>query len=233
MQFCSMLSATKGILLRKVKYSDTSLILTFFTEEFGVRSYMYKGAKSKKNKVSLNSLAIIRIVGFGKDSSNLMFVKELHADPSLHSIYTDMKKAGVVLFLNEVLQKVLREESSNPPLFAFIYNSLLQFNSEPFNPNFHVSFLLQLTKYLGFGPRIVPGKFFNLEQGESTDTVIDGVCITGSIYSLFKRALENGIIECNREERQELLQNVLLYYQLHDESVKEIKSKPVLEAVFD
>ena len=41
---------TKGIVLRTVKYGDTSLVVTIFTELFGVQTYLVNGVRSSKNK---------------------------------------------------------------------------------------------------------------------------------------------------------------------------------------
>jgi DNA repair protein RecO (recombination protein O) len=41
-----MLHKTKGLVLRAVKYGETSLVVTMFTELFGVQSYMVNGVRT-------------------------------------------------------------------------------------------------------------------------------------------------------------------------------------------
>ena len=45
-----MLHNTKGIVLRVTKYGDTSIIMTAYTELFGVQQYMVKGVRVTSKK---------------------------------------------------------------------------------------------------------------------------------------------------------------------------------------
>ena len=49
-----MVHKTKGIILRSVKYGETSLIVTAFTELFGLQSYLVNGVRTvSKKKVEI------------------------------------------------------------------------------------------------------------------------------------------------------------------------------------
>ena len=50
-----MIQTTKGIILRSVKYGETSLVVTVFTEMFGLQSYMVNGVRTASKKGSSKS----------------------------------------------------------------------------------------------------------------------------------------------------------------------------------
>ena len=43
-----MLHSTKGIVLRTIKYGDTSIVVAIYTELFGVQSYLVNGVRTEK-----------------------------------------------------------------------------------------------------------------------------------------------------------------------------------------
>jgi DNA repair protein RecO (recombination protein O) len=45
-----MIHNTKGIVLRVTKYGDTSIIMSAYTELFGLQQYMIKGARVTSKK---------------------------------------------------------------------------------------------------------------------------------------------------------------------------------------
>ena len=45
-----MIHKTKGIVLRAVKYGETSLVVTIFTELFGLQSYLVNGVRTPTKK---------------------------------------------------------------------------------------------------------------------------------------------------------------------------------------
>ena len=79
-----------------------------------------------------------------------------------------MDKIAVMLFLSEVLSSALREEEANTSLFNYITNSLYWFDMQDDIANFHILFLLSLTKHLGFYPDVRDKEqqpYFDLENG--------------------------------------------------------------------
>ena len=49
------MNTTTGIVLQKIDYSETSLIVKVLTAEFGLKSFIYQGAKRSKKKGQLVS----------------------------------------------------------------------------------------------------------------------------------------------------------------------------------
>jgi len=47
-----MLHSTAGIVLRNIKYGETSVVVTIFTELFGVQSYLINGVRVASTKTA-------------------------------------------------------------------------------------------------------------------------------------------------------------------------------------
>jgi DNA repair protein RecO (recombination protein O) len=76
-----MIHKTKGIVLRSVKYGETSVIVTILTELFGLQSYLVNGIRKQSGKpVSKqdcsNPLAILDLVIYHQETKNLQRLKE-------------------------------------------------------------------------------------------------------------------------------------------------------------
>jgi len=167
-----MIAKTQGIVFHQIKYSESSLIVKIYTREFGIQSYLLKGLRSKKSKISpalLQHLSLLDIVASHKEKSNLHYIREIHSAHQYASIPYDMTKSSITLFVNELLMKAIREEEPNTALFDFVFQSMqwLDLASENY-VNFHLIFSMQLCRYLGFYPRGVYAPstpYFDLEEG--------------------------------------------------------------------
>lgn len=151
-----MLQKTRGIVLRSLKYGETGLITTIYTEAFGRMAFIMQGIHGKRTSVKgnlLKQLFLLEMEVDYKPGRELQRVKEIKNISPFGSIPFGIVKSSQALFLAEVLEKVLREEESRPDLFGFLYRSIqvLDLFEDGIN-NFHLIFLIQLTRYLGFGP---------------------------------------------------------------------------------
>jgi DNA repair protein RecO (recombination protein O) len=152
-----MLHKTRGIVFHVTEYSESSVVAKIYTELFGLQSYLINSARKKSPKIkpaSLQPLSLIDLMVYHKERSGLQRLAEARTQPALKSIPFDIRKSSIVLFINEVLLKSVKEEESNRALFDFIFSSveLLDLQDEV-QSDFHLVFLLQLTKYLGFYPQ--------------------------------------------------------------------------------
>ena len=111
-----------------------------------------------------------------------------------------MNKLSVVLFLSEVLSAALKEEEANPSLFQFLSNSLSWFDVQDNVANFHIFFLLSLTKHLGFFPDInhqnLP--YFDLENGCFTAHKSEHLVDDATLVSVLKSYLGTTFDEIER-----------------------------------
>jgi DNA repair protein RecO (recombination protein O) len=239
-----MLHKTRGLVFRTIRYSETSIIVHIYTELFGLRAYLVSGAHSKKAKIKASlfqPLALLEMNVSNRENSSMQRISDLAPAHAWQSISFDMRKGAVLMFLNEMLYKSVKEEEPNPILFEFISYALqiLDLSTESC-ANFHLVFLSRLANLLGFSPH---GEFsedtpvFNLAEGvfQSHRPSHDHF-MTADIAALFSELLEMNF-ENSHElkmlgiQRRELLRKIIEYYQLHIASVKEIKSHRILEEV--
>jgi DNA repair protein RecO (recombination protein O) len=153
-----------------------------------------------------------------------------------------MHKNSQVLFLAEVLYKVLKEEDTNPELFGFLQSSLQLLDvSEDNMANFHLLFLVQLTKYLGFYP---DNNFsedrsgFDMQNGQFGQ----GSGIQTDYFSQSSSDLLNVLLGCSfgklaelsvrQEDRQQFLGEFMNYYRIHIQGFGKVKSLAILEEIY-
>jgi DNA repair protein RecO (recombination protein O) len=100
--------------MRTVKYGETSLIVTVFTELFGVQSYMVNGVRSVKKSASipighLQPGNLLDMVVYHHERATLQRIKDCRL--VFHGLNLDenMSRNAVLLFIVELLQKCLKQ----------------------------------------------------------------------------------------------------------------------------
>ena len=240
-----MLYKTRGIVLRTINYSDTSIITKIYTEQFGVQSYLIKGAKRKKASVKANlfqPLSLLHLVVYKKEKKNLQVLKEAAPEIHLTSISQDPSKTSILFFLNEILDKCLREEEDNPELFSFLNETVQTLeNAERDFAAFHLVFMVRLSRFLGFFPQ---GNFsdanylFDLREGKfvSTEPLHPDFLLADSSKLLSRLIFSNYYamdkLNLSGKERKSLLDTLLRFYHLHLSGMGSVTSHKVLEQVF-
>ena len=241
-----MLTKTKGIVFKSIKYGETSMISSIYTEAFGLQKYVINGVRSKKPKVSaglLQPLTLLDLVVYGKTGRDLNRIKELRAEEIYVQIPFDIVRGSIGLFLVEVVQKCIRESEAHPELFSFLQSSFLLLDRHPVHiSNFHLIFLMQLSAYLGFLPQsnwTETHCYFDLQGGQFVDspTSLTG-CLNKEDSWVFhqiqdKELVDSGHVKLSRESRRQVLENLLLYYKMHVEGLTEIHAHRILETVLD
>jgi len=235
-----MIEKTQGIVVKTTKFSETSLVIKVFTEVFGMRTYMLRGVRKKKSKTPFNlfqPLSILEMVVYEKASRDMQNTKEVKAGYIYSTIPYEIKKSSIVVFLNELIYKAVKEEEPNRQLFQFIYHSLVYLDKAEDNyQDFHLSFMLHLTRYLGFPPSNnyqAQQQIFDLQEGKYTSLNLgDAMSIKEPLSQLFYSLSQNQDyskrMSISRKERLLLIDKILLYYQIHLPGFNEMKSLGVL-----
>lgn len=241
-----MLYKTRGIVLHTINYSETSVIAKVYTELFGLQSYLINGVRNKKAKVKANllqPLSLLDMVVYHKERHGLQRISEIRPNVAFSSIPYDIVKSSIALFLDEIVYKAIREEEVNSNLFEFIYNSacILDLKTTNFN-NFHLFFMLQLSKYLGFyplGAYSESNSYFNLQEGafqreQPVHSHYLKYPLSQIAYKLTVGSYETlDTIVLEKTQRRELLQKIIEYFELHLTSFAPIRSHLILEEVMD
>src|SRR5690606_19186343 len=150
-----MIYSTRGIVLRQVKYGETSIVATIYTEIFGIQSYLVNGVrtKSKTSKAALfQPSSLLDMQVYHNELKNLQRIKELKWSVLYHNILSDVTRNSVALYMVEVLHKCLRQPEAYADLFHFCEDAFIQLDSsnDEVAANFPLYFSIQLAQFFGF-----------------------------------------------------------------------------------
>ncbi len=151
-----MLHKTRGIVLRVVKYGDTSVIAGIFTELFGIQSYIVNGVRSAKPQAAKGNLLqpgnILEMVVYHHEQKQLQRISEFKMAYIYTSLHYNVVKNTVALYIIELLQKCLKQPEQQLDLYYFAENTLqlLDGSEPPIAANLPLYFTLKLAEMLGF-----------------------------------------------------------------------------------
>ena len=228
-----MLQKTRGIALSYIRYRETSIIARVYTEEFGLQSYIVNSvrtAKSKNNRIALfQPLTLLEMVVYYKNDRDLHRMSEVKTSYPFQSLPFEMAKSTIAMFVTEMLNKVLKEEAGSPPLFRFLIESVVFLEEARTNyENFHLAFLLKLSFFLGFGPE--NAREFESQLRENSYPFLPDDEMETALNIMLRQSLGSPI-KLARASRNDLLDALVAYYQIHLDSIGEVKSLPVLREV--
>ena len=235
-----MRNSNKAIVLSKIKYRDNDLIVKCYTENRGVVSYLVKSAFKKKNTIAYYQLLTqLHIEENYRNNQTLHYITEVKLNNTYSTLHSNVLKSAVVLFLAEVLSSILKEEEENQALFEYIETALQWLDNENQFANFHILFLLKITKHLGFYPEQPKdnNSVFNLETG-LFESEIYKFSLTETNNDILKQLLGMkfdalNVLKLNSKQRQSFLNDLLLYFELHLGNFRKPKSLLVLNQVFN
>jgi DNA repair protein RecO (recombination protein O) len=216
---------TTGIVFKFFKYRETSVIVKIFTARFGVQTYIVNGVRSGKKgrgkMALLQPLTLLDMVVYYKENSEIQRMSEMRCHYPYRSIPYDVRKTSMALFIAEVLYKCVREEGESERLYLFLEQSLLVLDElDEGYQNFHLQFLLKLSKFLGYGMDASISFFQSFHEKE-----------IGMIRELLEESYAHNL-RMERSQRQLLLRHILEFYQQHNEGLRELRSVKVLQELF-
>lgn len=240
-----MLYKTRGIVLHYIKYSETSVIVTIYTERFGRQSYIINGVRSKKAKIKANILQPLFLLDmevYHKPKRDLQRVKEAQNAVVFSSLPYDIRKSTLAIFIAEIIYRAIQEQEPNAELFEYMYNSVQMLDLKESGLSiFHIYFLIHLSKYLGFFPNNNYSEekcYFDLKAGAFMQIKPFHTLFLDKEQSLIFSQLmdfsadQHASIKISYKEMTELLEKIIEYYRLHNTGISEIKSMSVLKEVF-
>lgn len=241
---------TKGIVVKTVKYGDTSLIATIYTEVFGMQSYIVKGVrKPTKKGLSNNNYfmpgALLDLQVFHNEQKQLQFIKEYSFSKIYISLFSNVVKNSATLFCLEILHHSIIQPESNPTLFYFIEESfiLLDVNSDDtLAANYSIYFSIRLADYLGFGIQnnfSTSNKILDLQQGFFTQNFPTNNHYLNEVLSqqvshflCLSSLAEVSSIKLNQHARRGLIDGIINYFSLHITQFTNLKTVEVLRQIF-
>ena len=245
-----MLHKTKGIVLKAVKFGETSLVVTMFTELFGLQSYLVNGVRTQSTKGTAKAAffqpaAILELVAYHNEFKNLQRIKETRWAFLYQHILSDVRKNSVAVFMIEVLNKCLKQPEANAELFYFMEDALhhLDEAGDSVAANFPLFFALHLAVFFGFRISdeytadqhyldLTEGNFVN-EQPRHPFYLVDKEAETVSEILKMMQPSELDQLFLNRETRRRIIQGLEEYYALHVPEFGTLKTLPVLRELMN
>ena len=239
---------TKGIVLRTVKYGETSVIVTIFTELFGVQAYLVNGVRTSSKKGSgkanlFQPTSILEMVVYHNELKQLQRIKEFKWSFLYQHILSDVRKNAVALFMVELLTKCLKQPEADADLFHFAEDSFIHLDeaSDAVTANFPLFFALHLPVFFGF--RFSDNyserqPFLDLQEGEFVKEqpkhphfLDDKQAFVTSQLLKVQQPEELEDIKLNHDYRRNLLYAYEVYYALHIQDFGTMRTPPVLREI--
>jgi DNA repair protein RecO (recombination protein O) len=246
----AILHPTRGIVLRAVKYGETSLVVSIFTELFGLQNYMVNGVRTSKKSTGISVAQLqpgnlLELVVYQNEKQALQRIKECKNGIHYRSVYLDVTKNAVLLYMIELLQKCLKQPDAHPELFYFLEDMLkgLDCAGVKQTANIPLFYTIHLSHFFGF--RLMDNfsstrQYLDLHEGQFVGTapmhqMVIHPPLSDKIAQLLRVMLveELGEIELNKHQRNLLLDDLLNFYVLHIHPFGSLRSLPVIRTVLE
>ena len=244
-----MTHKTNGIVLRTIKYGETSLVVTIFTELFGVQTYMVNGARSNKKTakaILYQPGAILELEVYHNELKKMNRIREAGWGVIYTSVLNDVIINSIALYMVEILYKILKQPETNQDLYHFSEDALRHLdNASPeIAANFPLYFSLHLTHFFGFKisqpykMKESSNIYIDLAEGTFVDQqpahphFIEGenARITAELLKIMQPA-ELSQLKLNHHKRRELLLHYQDYYAFHIQDFGQLKTLKILQEV--
>jgi len=240
-----MQTKTEAIVLHGLKYDETHMIVDVFTKTHGRLPFIVsipKSAKGKIKKQYFQPLTLLAIEADIRPRVKLQKFIDVRLAFPYSTIPFDAHKLSISLFLAEFLYYALRSEQRNEPLFDYIVNSIQWLDNQALHyVNFHLVFLMRLSRFLGFYPNLEqyhPGCYFDLRESVflSMPPVHRDFLQPDEAQKIqLMMRMDYPTMHLYRmthQERNRLLEVALNYYRLHLTEFPELRSLSVLQELY-
>lgn len=246
--FVVMLEKTEAIVLHTLKYGEAKLVVDMFTRLYGRMTFMVPLSQSPRSKMKKQYFQPLTLLNIETDVRQQAQMQKLH-DISLlmvgQSLLSEPSKVAIALFISEFLYHALRDEQRNEPLFDYLCNSIDWLDKREHDyANFHLVFLIHMSRFLGFYPNLeekndgaLP-QMFDLREGTFRyDVPIHRDFLapdeTKHIHSLMRMDYATmHLFKLNRANRNRILDILVHYYRLHLPAIPEIRSLEVFRELY-
>lgn len=245
-----MIAHTSAVILKTVDYSESSKIVTLFTEEHGKIAVMVRGAKKPKSKFAglLEVGNLLDVVYYHKSSRSVQTLTEATYLQKTLNIRLDFEKLATMISAMELISQLLHDNEVNRPVFDFTREFLLWLNDTDIEPARVFPYLqIRLADLMGFGLQLQPAPpnrsaamYINLDSGlvSAENVSSHAYRLTQNQYhyialtlqsrnsAVFSISFENG-------ELKELVNHLDRYLKFHVEGLRSRKSDAIFEQMLN
>ncbi len=235
----------RGVVLHTLKYGESSMVVHLLTDVAGRQSFIVQGVRSTRGRGSkaalFQPLFCVEFEGLSPSRGEMHRFREVQSGILLRRTPFDVRRSTIALFIAEVLYRLVKESGEHQDLFNFIWGAVEALDTiEDGVANFHLWFLSNLSRQLGFMPsgEYSDGMWFDIVEGQfSRFYPSHGVVMQPReaqlLYELIEcDVMELGGIELNRERRVVFLEALLKYYGYHLDAIYSVQSIKILQELF-
>lgn len=248
-----MIVSTDAIVLRSMKYGETSKIVTFYSRRYGKIKVIAKGARNRNNAfgASLEPMTHSSIVLYKKEQRDLHVLSKCEIAQPFLKLNEDGDRMAVGLAMIELVNMVMHDEEENQPMFALLLQSLEAIDAASGRfINVLFSFELRMSEIFGYeltlqhcsrcGRDIVEGA----ENGNAFLQVANGSIVCAECHARFNAGgikVSKGIVRSllqlktvpvksasdivlSSSNRSEMFALLQTYLKYHIEGVRTLKS---------
>lgn len=148
---------TDAIVLRMTPWSETSLIGSLFTRDFGKISVVAKGARRPKSpfEAALDLLSVCRVVFIEKSTDSLNVLTEAKLSRRFRTANGQLLRLYCAYYVVELLEKFTDEHDPHSELFELAQDTIRQIERAELEPRALVlRFEMQMLRLLGQLPSL-------------------------------------------------------------------------------
>lgn len=202
-----------------VRHSDQTVVAHLFTRAYGMVPFVVKrpsGGRAGGHAAMLSLLTQLSIECHAPVDGCIQRLSGAEIDEPYVSLPFSMHKTAMSMFLADVLWHALRHEQASDSLYEFVSLSLRWLDgADDGYANFHIVFLLQLTRYMGYDPRMLP------EAGE-----LQMDKLMRHNYRTMR------LLQLNGRQRSHFLHRLVDFYRQNVPGFPELKSMEILEDTY-
>ncbi len=244
--FAAMLTKTRAIVLHSLKYGEKRMIVDMLTREHGRVEFIVSvshSAKAKMRKQFFQPLTMLEIECDLRQRVQLQRLREVRIVHPYATIPFDQYKLSLLFFIAEVLSASTRGEQQNQNLYDYVEASMLWLDGCPGSyANFHLVFMMRLTRFIGFLPNIEgyrEGDVFDIRAAEFTSAVplhrdFIAAADAARISTLMRMNYDTmHLFRMSRDDRNRIVDVLLTYYKMHVPNFPELRSLAVVKQLFE
>ncbi|MBM2844901.1 MAG: repair protein RecO [Bacteroidetes bacterium] len=148
-----MIVKTEAVVLKTMRFRDTSTILTLYTQEFGKVTVIAKGARDFKSKFgsALQPMNHVLAVFYRKEHREMHLLSQCDVVKRRRRMTEEMERMAAGMTIIELVHGVTHAEEKNEKLFASVVGALEAIETVAKHPgNVVYAFEVRLSDILGF-----------------------------------------------------------------------------------
>lgn len=233
-------SDIEGVVLKSIKYQNSSLIGEIYTADYGLKTFIVKGVTSPKNaykRILFRPPQIVLLTAYLKEGKDINLLSDLDASHIYQSLHNNIKKGTISLFYIEVFRKVVYDSVVNPELYDFLRTVLIALDKTEFRSIQIIQYMAELSRHIGIAipqPTSDKVRYFDLLHGEFTLTMTrSGYCLNEQETTLLRRYLQDISYSesYNNTERKQLFNIYLNYFKLQVDNFQHLRSPEIIRDV--